>query len=126
MLTKFFSLIGAVAAAASAPTTSHMKQALDDMADHYHKGAKYDPEYFANNITSCMAKFDDDLTARSQDTAWLQFTNYWLSNGTDSDYMNQTDHWGQCQQGSPYDSRCVVPPYMRRTPSNFGPQNIAI
>jgi len=40
--------------------------------------------------------------------------------------MNMTDHWGQCQQGSPYDDRCTVPPYMKREPHIFGDDGMII
>ena len=91
-----FKIITLLGCAASAQTLTDMKQALDDMADFYIPGSVYDPDYFNKNITECLAKWDDNILAKSQDNAWKQFTNYWLSNGTNSDYMHHTDHWGQC------------------------------
>jgi len=35
---------------------------------------------------------------------------YFLSNGTDNDYMNQTDHWGGCTPETP-NTRCPVGDY---------------
>jgi len=104
-----------------------MNQALNDMQDYFHQGTSpYDPNYVSKNLTECINKYGDDILMASQDNAWQQFYGYWASNGTDSDYMNHTDHWGQCQQGSPYDDRCTVPPYMMRTPAPFGKDGVLI
>jgi hypothetical protein len=37
---------------------------LDDMANHFKKGAVYDPEYF-EVLKTCMATFGDDLLLSS-------------------------------------------------------------
>jgi hypothetical protein len=36
---------------------------------------------------------------------------YWLTNGTDHDYMHRSDHWGSCRPDSP-DTRCKVGYYL--------------
>ena len=46
--------------AAFSNDTTHMRKMLDDMADYYSKGSKYDPEYF-DELTQCMNKYDDEL-----------------------------------------------------------------
>ena len=47
--------------ASSVNGAENMKKMLDDMAVYFGKeGDQYDPEYYAN-LTSCLAKFDDDL-----------------------------------------------------------------
>jgi len=50
---------------------------------------------------------------------------YFLSNGTDKDYQNRTDHWGQCKntQDNP---RCLVPPYLEKVSGNFGSDKMLI
>ena len=93
MLVTLCCLIALVGAASN--DTTHMKKMLDDMADFYKKGDVYDPEYFAE-LTTCMAKYDDDLLIPSQNNAWAQMLDYYKSDGVDRDYMNRTDHWGEC------------------------------
>jgi len=54
---------------------------------------------------------------------------YFLSNGTDKDYMNHTDHWGGCLPENP-DSRCPVGDYKEfvNNPKggDFGANNITM
>ena len=66
MLVTLCCLMSLVGAASN--DTTHMKKMLDDMADFYSKGAKYDPEYF-EVLTKCMSKYDDDLLIPSQENA---------------------------------------------------------
>lgn len=122
MLVTLCCLISLVGAAAN--DTTHMKKMLDDMADFYKKGDVYDPEYF-KELTTCMAKFDDDLLIPSQDNAWKEMLAYFKSNGVDKDYMNRTDHWGEC---TPYinDTRCPVGPYQRNQSSTFGVEKMTV
>ena len=40
---------------------------------------------------------------------WTSVIEYYLSNGTDNDYMNMTDHWGGCYKGLD-DPRCQGTP----------------
>lgn len=60
---------------------------LDDMAAHFKPGDVYDPEYF-ETLKTCMSTWGDDLLLESQEAAWKGMTDYYLSNGTDHDYMN--------------------------------------
>merc|ERR1712166_861413 len=78
------SLVGATAA-----DTTNMKKMLDDMADFYKKGDVYDPEYF-EELTTCLAKFDDDLLIPSQDNAWKGMLEYFKSNGVDALHTSMT------------------------------------
>jgi hypothetical protein len=74
--------------ASSVNGAGNMKKMLDDMAMYFGKeGDQYDPQYYAN-LTSCLAKFDDDLLPQSQEDAWTGMINYFKSNGTTHDYMN--------------------------------------
>ena len=57
---------------------------------------------------------------------WTQQNAYWLSNGTNRDFMNVTDHWGQCAKDSPFDQRCDVSGYKRSTPGLFGKDKMII
>jgi hypothetical protein len=57
-----------------------------------------------------MGKFNDTETHKSQDSAWEGMGDYWRSNGTTVDYMNQTDYWGGCIPDTK-DSRCPVGNY---------------
>ena len=66
-------LVSLVGAAAN--DTVHMRKMLDDMADHFKKGAVYDPEYF-EELTTCLKKYDDDLLIPSQDAAWKGMLEY--------------------------------------------------
>jgi len=50
---------------------------------------------------------------------------YYASNGTDKDYQNRTDHWGQCTEFED-NPRCVVPPYRENKTANFGADNMLI
>ena len=80
------------------------------MQVYFEGSGVYDPKYFAK-LELCMAKFDDHDTHKSQDAAWKGMGDYWLTNGTDHDYMNRTDHWGSCRPDSP-DTRCKVGYYL--------------
>ena len=73
MLVTLCCLISLVSATAA--DTTHMRKMLDDMADHYNKGAVYDPEYFEELVT-CMGKYDDDLLIPSQNAAWKEMLAY--------------------------------------------------
>ena len=100
-----------------------MKKMLDDMADHYEKGAVYDPKYF-ETLKTCMSSFGDELLLDSQEAAWKGMTDYFLSNGTDRDYMNQTDHWGGCTPWTDFE-RCPRS-YMRNKSAEFGSDKMII
>merc|ERR1712166_1308906 len=123
MLKTLCCLISIVGATTAADTTN-MKKMLDDMADFYKKGDTYDEEYF-KELTTCMAKYDDDLLIPSQDNAWKEMLAYFKSNGVDKDYMNRTDHWGGC---TPYinDTRCPVGPYQRNVSHPFGVEKMTV
>jgi len=58
----------------------------------------------------CLGKFHDTTTSKSQDAAWNGMGNYFKSDGTARDYMDQTDYWGACLPGEGTD-RCPVGPY---------------
>ena len=116
-------LISLVSATTAADTTN-MKKMLDDMADFYKKGDVYDPEYF-EELTTCMAKYDDDLLIPSQDNAWKEMLAYFKSNGVDKDYMGKSDHWGGCTPYIP-DTRCPVGPYQRNTSHPFGVEKMTV
>lgn len=69
---------------------------------------EYDPVYFAK-LQTCLGKFNDTTTINSQDSAWEGMGDYFKSNGTAHDYMNQTDYWGGCVPGN--GTRCPVGNY---------------
>jgi len=54
---------------------------------------------------------------------------YWLTNGTDHDYMNRSDHWGSCRPDSP-DTRCKVGYYLEylwdKAGGSFGEEKMEI
>lgn len=51
--------------------------------------------------------------------------NYFESNGTDNDYMNQTDHWGGCTPETK-NTRCPVGDYKENKPSLFGKERMIV
>lgn len=104
---KYFLGFATVVSAATNSTT-YMKKFLDEMAVYYSEGS-YDPVYY-EKLTTCMAKDNDTLLIPSQNNAWKGMLDYWKINGTSKDYMNQSDHWGEC---TPSDKakRCLVGPY---------------
>jgi hypothetical protein len=54
----------------SAADVDFTKKSLDDMAVYFNgKGAKYDEAYY-KQLTTCMAKDNDDILIPSQDAAW--------------------------------------------------------
>jgi hypothetical protein len=72
-----------------------------------------------------LAKYDDDLLPSSQDNAWKGMLDYFNSNGTSHDYMNQTDYWGGCTPDTP-NTRCDVGDYKEDTVSYFGEEKMII
>jgi hypothetical protein len=66
-----------------------------------------------------LAKYDDDLLQVSQENAWKGMLDYFKSNGTSHDYMNQTDYWGGCTPEIP-DTRCPVGDYKENKNGLFG------
>lgn len=96
-----------------------MKLSLDDMSKFYgNANSTFDDVYY-KKFTDCLVSDGDEGFLDSQVMAWKGIHQYYRTNGTDHDFMNQTDHWGGCTQASA-DERCTVPPYMRRTPADFG------
>jgi hypothetical protein len=87
-------------------------------------GSEFDPVYY-KNLTTCFAKYNDTLLMESQDNAWKEMNNYFLSNGTDNDYENRTDHWGQCTD-SQTNPRCLVPPYLEKVSGVFGSDKMLV
>ena len=69
---------------------------------------EFDPVYYAK-LQTCLSKFNDTTTSKSQDSAWEGMGDYFKSNGTAHDYMNQTDYWGGCVPGN--GTRCPVGNY---------------
>jgi hypothetical protein len=51
-------------------------------------------------------------------------TEYFLTNGTSNDYMNQTDHWGGCTPETDF-ARCPRG-YMRNKSAEFGSDKMTI
>ena len=86
-----------------------MKKYLDDMQVFFEGSGEFDPTYFAS-LETCMGKFNDTETHHSQDAAWEGMGDYWRSNGTSKDYMNETDYWGGCIPEEP-NTRCPVGDY---------------
>lgn len=72
-----------------------------------------------------MVKDGDDILVPSQDAAWRGMVKYFQSNGTDHDYMNQTDHWGGCTPETP-NTRCPVGDYKDRKIGLFGEEQMVI
>jgi hypothetical protein len=50
---------------------------------------------------------------------------YFQSNGTDTDYMNRTDHWGECTPEL-NQTRCPVGDYAEKKIGLFGDEQIVI
>lgn len=76
---------------------------LDDMA-HYWNETEYSREHFAK-LQTCFDKWNDTQLSAAQDAMWSGFYQYYMSNGSDRDFMNLTDHWGVCYKGLA-DPRC--------------------
>jgi hypothetical protein len=72
-----------------------------------------------------MAKYDDTLLVDSQNNAWKGMMNYFQTNGTSSDYMKQTDHWGGCTPDTP-NTRCEVGDYKEDTLTHFGKEKMIV
>ena len=66
---------------------------------------EFDAIYFAK-LQTCLSKFNDTTTSQSQDSAWKGIGEYYKSNGTAHDFMNQNDHWGGCVTGNKNETRC--------------------
>jgi hypothetical protein len=98
------------------------------MQTYFNHSGEYDPTYF-KKLEGCLAKYNDTILAKSQDAAWYGMEQYFLSNGTDKDYMNKTDHWGGCVPENP-NSRCPVGDYEEfvKNPKggDFGAKNITM
>ena len=118
-------LLGSASATHIKAEDSFMKKMLDDMEVYFHgKGSVYDPVYF-DKLNACMAKYDDDILIESQNNAWKGMMAYFQSNGTSSDYMGQTDHWGGCTPDTP-NTRCDVGNYKEDTLTYFGDEKMII
>jgi len=68
-------------------TTGYTKKYLDDMQTFFAGSGEFDPVYFAK-LETCLSKFNDTITSKSQDAAWEGMGDYFKSNGTAHDYMN--------------------------------------
>lgn len=62
------------------------------MAQNFGDNPTYLTE-FNNDLNKCFSKFDDDITKKSNDHAWKGMYEYWLSDGSNHDSRNMTDHW---------------------------------
>ena len=114
----FFLLLSLSLVASQPHDVSFLKNALDDMENHYVPGKKFDRVYF-EKLLKCFAKYDDELLIKSQNNAWKEIQSYFGTNGTSVDYMGKSDHWGEC---TPYveNTRCPVGPYQRNSSETFG------
>jgi len=65
-----------------------------------------------------MGKYDDEILLNAQNTAWLNMYQYYISNGTDRDSLNMTDHWSQCIDYYG-EGRCNITAYMRNKTTMF-------
>jgi hypothetical protein len=92
--TAFTILIGLFQCQASAEHP-YFKQALDNMSMFYDEGEQYDPQFF-KRLVSCMNKYGDNVSYKSQNAAWKGIREYYFTNGTESDYMGLKDKWGNC------------------------------
>ena len=115
-----FKLFGAVlallmstsvlAAVSITDDTDYMIQAFDDLAVHFEgQGAQYPRDYY-QKLVSCLLSDGDTDMHMSQIGAWKGMADYWKTNGTESDYQNHTDYWGECIGDN--DERCLFTEYV--------------
>jgi len=90
-------------------TKGYFKQYLDEMDTSFGGKGDFDPTFYMK-LNKCMSKFDDKIIEKSQNAGWGGIRKYFMNNGTESDYMNQADHWGGCHPDKD-DQRCPVAPY---------------
>jgi len=83
---------------------------FDDFAEHFEGPGKVFNRTYYDQLLQCLAKDDDTLSYQSQKGVWKGIVDYWNTNGTDSDYMNKTDHWGECIGSN--DPRCLWSEYV--------------
>lgn len=114
-------LLFSIVACKAAVDIKYLETALDDMQTHFKgNGTKFNRVYL-NNLTDCLAMWDDNISIKSQNLGWKGFYDYFASNGTKKDYRNLTDYWGECS----YDefgnsSNCMNQEYYRFDPTPFG------
>ena len=51
---------------------------------------------FLTRLESCMNSLNDTDLLGAQNSGWRKMAQYYDTNGTNSDYMNEPDEWGSC------------------------------
>jgi len=79
-----------------------LEEVLVDMQEHYLKETGFD-EKFYYELIDCFGKDGDHMLFNSQKNVWRGISDYWISNGNNTDYLGEPDNWGN--QQSPFYER---------------------